>query len=239
MALMHEDFFTLGGIFTLAGFVVEEFYCIWDLLLCFTYSVLCCFFQKRLYTFGSSSFECCLTGANRASFPGLETDGSLNLERQEKLPTFGADTRRSQIWIMTRCLGVSDTIMILASCKSQMGRCIHTDLKTLLLSWDTHQIHCLLIINWHPGLPTNNNCEMTEFLYANIVLLHTVYSKLLNFANIKKTGHVTSVESVAQVVGRRTRDQKVPGSNPETGLNYKVAAKLWNRVPHEPPMTQS
>ena len=27
MALMHEDFFTLGGIFTLAGFVVEEFYC--------------------------------------------------------------------------------------------------------------------------------------------------------------------------------------------------------------------
>ena len=28
MALMHEDFFTLGGIFTLAGFVVEEFYCI-------------------------------------------------------------------------------------------------------------------------------------------------------------------------------------------------------------------
>ena len=28
MALMHEDFFTLGGIFALAGFVVEEFYCI-------------------------------------------------------------------------------------------------------------------------------------------------------------------------------------------------------------------
>ena len=27
MALMYEDFFTLGGIFTLAGFVVEEFYC--------------------------------------------------------------------------------------------------------------------------------------------------------------------------------------------------------------------
>ena len=27
MALMHEDFFTLGGIFALAGFVVEEFYC--------------------------------------------------------------------------------------------------------------------------------------------------------------------------------------------------------------------
>ena len=27
MALMHEDFFTLGGIFTLAGFVVDEFYC--------------------------------------------------------------------------------------------------------------------------------------------------------------------------------------------------------------------
>ena len=28
MALMHEEVFTLGGIFALAGFVVEEFYCI-------------------------------------------------------------------------------------------------------------------------------------------------------------------------------------------------------------------
>ena len=28
---MHEDFFTLGGIFALAGFVVEEFYCSWCL----------------------------------------------------------------------------------------------------------------------------------------------------------------------------------------------------------------
>ena len=27
MALMHEDFFTLGGLFAHAGFVVEEFYC--------------------------------------------------------------------------------------------------------------------------------------------------------------------------------------------------------------------
>ena len=33
MALMHEDFFTLGWIFTLAGFVVEEFYCMLLLLL--------------------------------------------------------------------------------------------------------------------------------------------------------------------------------------------------------------
>ena len=30
------------------------------------------------------------------------------------------------------------------------------------------------------------------------------------------------VESVAQVVGQRTRDQKVPGSNPKTGLNFKI-----------------
>ena len=28
LTLLHEDFFTLGGIFALAGFVVEEFYCI-------------------------------------------------------------------------------------------------------------------------------------------------------------------------------------------------------------------
>ena len=35
-----------------------------------------------------------------------------------------------------------------------------------------------------------------------------------------------SVESVAQVVGRSTRDQKVPGSNLETALNLKVAVKL-------------
>ena len=34
------------------------------------------------------------------------------------------------------------------------------------------------------------------------------------------------VESVAQVVGRRTRGQKVPGSNPETGLNFKVAVAI-------------
>ena len=40
MALMHEDFFTLGGIFTLAGFVVEEFYCILHVILCYFQTVL-------------------------------------------------------------------------------------------------------------------------------------------------------------------------------------------------------
>ena len=33
------------------------------------------------------------------------------------------------------------------------------------------------------------------------------------------------MESIAQVVGRRTRDQEVPGSSPGTGLNFKVAVK--------------
>ena len=44
--------------------------------------------------------------------------------------------------------------------------------------------------------------------------------------------------SVAQVVGRRTQDHKIMSSNPDSGLISKIAAKLWNRVPHEPPMTQ-
>ena len=32
LTLLHEDFFTLGGIFALAGFVVEEFYCTLSLI---------------------------------------------------------------------------------------------------------------------------------------------------------------------------------------------------------------
>ena len=46
------------------------------------------------------------------------------------------------------------------------------------------------------------------------------------------------VESVAQVVGRRTQDHKVVSLCPDSGLNSEIAVKLWNRVPHELPMTQ-
>ena len=48
------------------------------------------------------------------------------------------------------------------------------------------------------------------------------------------------MESVAQVVGRRTQelDHKVMSSCPDCGPISKVAVKLCNKVPHEPPMTQ-
>ena len=46
------------------------------------------------------------------------------------------------------------------------------------------------------------------------------------------------VESVAQVVGRRTQNHKVISSSSDTGMISKVAMRFWNRVPHEPPMIQ-
>ena len=55
---------------------------------------------------------------------------------------------------------------------------------------------------------------------------------------IEQVNNTVYVEFVAQVIGRRTQDQRVPGLNPETGLNFKVPVKFLNRVPHEPPITQ-
>ena len=42
-------------------------------------------------------------------------------------------------------------------------------------------------------------------------------------------GYLLFVESVAQVVGRRTQDHKVLSSSPDSGLISKVAVKLRNR----------
>ena len=63
-----------------------------------------------------------------------------------------------------------------------------------------------------------NNFELAEYLHLSQVQHKRIFSKLKKVHN--------NVESVAQVVGRRTQDQKVPGSNPETGLIFKVAVKL-------------
>ena len=76
-----------------------------------------------------------------------------------------------------------------------------------------------------------------EHVYAKVLcklvryLLLVSESSMLDFNNAQEMVsqhqqfHLI-VESLAQVVGPRTRDQKVSGSNLETGLNFKVVVKL-------------
>ena len=61
----------------------------------------------------------------------------------------------------------------------------------------------------------------------HIQLLCNDAANELTLISCMRNRHSTKLlESVAQVVGRRTQDQKVPGSNPETGLIFKVAVEL-------------
>ena len=53
----------------------------------------------------------------------------------------------------------------------------------------------------------------------------------------KRYQPINDVESVVQVVGPRTRDQKVLGLKFTVGPSLKVVVK-FHMSPHEPPMTQ-
>ena len=68
--------------------------------------------------------------------------------------------------------------------------------------------------------------------------LYMLSKSVLPLYNFFYAAYIGHVESFAEVVGWRTQDHKVMSLNPNSGLISKVAMKLWNRVPHEPPMTQ-
>ena len=102
-----------------------------------------------------------------------------------------------------------------------VSRC---DAVAYVMSFLTYVRHDRILHNQHrkPQLLRNITQRITMTYDVTRVggkqscIFHFIYMSLI---------HMTTVESVAQVVRRRTLDQNVPGSNPETGLTFKIAVK--------------